>query len=267
MNNHPIGIFDSGIGGLTVLRAVRAALPYESVLYLGDTARLPYGNKSGETVTRFSLENSAFLAARGIKLLIVACNTASAYALECLQKTLPVPVIGVIRPSVAAGVASTATKHIAVLGTRGTIHSGAYQREILQLLPEATLYPVACPLFVPLVEEAFTAHPVARLVVEEYLGPLRGTPVDTVILGCTHYPLLRILIQETLGSHVTIVDSAGSCAAAIKKQLEDGETRSDQRPVVEHFLVTDDPDSFRRLGSQVLGRQLSHVELVANHEG
>lgn len=259
----PIGIFDSGVGGLTVMRQVREALPYESLTYLGDTARLPYGNKSRDAVVRFSLENARYLVEQDIKALVVACNTATAYALEALKQVLPLPVIGVINPGVAAAVKVTKSGHIAVLGTRGTILSGAYQSAITELHPEVIVHPIACPLFVPLVEENCLDHAVTRLIVREYLQPLKTTLVDTVILGCTHYPLLRDLIQEELGSQVTIIDSARACAVALRQALACSDLlATTPSPTKNQFFVSDDPEGFQRVGGAILGDGLDRVQLL-----
>ena len=185
-----IGLFDSGIGGLTVLQQLVRALPDENYVYFGDTARLPYGEKSRETIIRYSIENSIFLLDKNIKMLVIPCNTATAFALEKLQKIFSVPVVGVIEPGAERAVEVSKNERIGVLGTRGTIYSQSYQKAILKINPSAFVLPIACPLFVPLVEENYVAHPSARLIVQEYLRPLKDQFIDTLLLGCTHYPLL-----------------------------------------------------------------------------
>lgn len=259
----PIGIFDSGLGGLTVLSELIKALPFENVTYFGDTARLPYGNKGHDTIMRFSKENADFLIELGIKALVIACNTSSAVALDTLQRSLPVPVIGVIDPGVAAAVAHTSSGHIGVLGTRGTVASGAYQRAICAASPHVVVHAIACPLFVPLVEENFVGHAAADLIIRDYLGPLQYTAVDTLILGCTHYPLLREQIQMTIGTDVTIIDSAKACAAALQLVLNDLDLLREPAPPRYSFHVSDDPVGFQCMGQAILGDLLQDVQLMS----
>ena len=218
-SNSPIGIFDSGLGGLTVLKEVRAQLPGENLIYLGDTARVPYGPKSPETVTRFALEAALFLLRQGVKLLVVACNTSSAMALETLRATLRVPVIGVIEPGIRAAVAAAKKGRVGIIGTVGTVSSEVYQKGIQEMLPGAEIHAVACPLFVPLVEEGWSDHPVTRAVAEEYLRTLRDARVDTLVLGCTHYPVLKGVIGEVMGPATRLVDSAEEVAAEVGRVL------------------------------------------------
>ena len=201
MSTHasPIGAFDSGVGGLTVVQAMRQLLPAEDILYLGDTARVPYGNKSPETIIRYSLENLAFLSRNGVKAVVVACNTASAHALAVLQKVADIPVIGVIAPGVEAALAATRNGRMGVVGTQGTIQSAAYQNLLRQLRPDVVITAVAAPLLVSLVEEDWLQHPATRLILEEYFEPMRDARVDTVVLACTHYPLLKPLAQACWG--------------------------------------------------------------------
>jgi len=253
MNKRPIGIFDSGLGGLTVMREVMALLPEEEILYYGDTARVPYGNKSAETVVRYALEISDFLVSRDIKLLVIACNTASAHALSTVQEQLNIPVVGVIKPGAAQAVAVTKNKRIAVLATRSTIQSGAYQSAILTFCPEAHVYPISCPLFVPLVEEHFQHHPAAKMIIHEYLAPLGVQDIDTVLLGCTHYPLMRTEIEKEIENAI-IVDSASTCVRQIKKVLEEQNLLNDKRSSENQFFVSDDPEKFQKMGNQFLTR-------------
>jgi glutamate racemase len=262
-NHSPIGVFDSGVGGLTVLRAVLERLPGESTLYLGDTARVPYGTKSAEVVTRYSLKNAGFLLERGIKLLVVACNTASAVALPALSAVLPVPVLGVIAPGARAALARTRGGSVGVIGTPGTIRSGAYQRE-LQAGGEAVRVTArACPLFVPLAEEGWTHGDVPRLVAREYLQGFERERVDTLVLGCTHYPLLKDIIAEVVGPGVALVDSAEATAAAVAGLLEREGTLAPAGHAPTHgFFVTDVPERFVEVGARFLGRPIAAAEQV-----
>jgi glutamate racemase len=258
-----IGVFDSGVGGLTVLRALMARLPNESTLYLGDTARVPYGTKSGEVVTRYSLANARFLLEREIKLLVVACNTASAVALPALSRALPVPVIGVIEPGARAAAARTRTGRVGVIGTPGTVSSGAYQRALEQARPGSFVRARACPLFVPLAEEGWTHGEVPMLVAREYLSDMREAGVDTLVLGCTHYPLLHGIIAEVMGPGVGLVDSAEAVAEAVEAQLRASQLLSPgDRPPSHAYFVTDVPHRFLEVGARFLGRTLPHAEQV-----
>lgn len=260
-----IGVFDSGLGGLTVLRKIIEALPQEDFHYLGDTARLPYGDKSPETIVRYSLQNASFLYSNPIKAMIIACNTSAAYAVDALQKQSPVPIINVIDPTVEMAVNMTRSGRIAVLGTKATIRSGAYERKIQSLLPYATVISAACPLFVPLVEENFIEHPAAKMIVQEYLRPLKMQNVDTVILGCTHYPLLLSLIQEEMGDAVTILDSASQCALKVLELLKEKKLVKSQKNMgMRNFYVSDDPEKFQRLGTAYLGIPIEKVSLYVN---
>lgn len=265
MEESPIGIFDSGLGGLTVMQQMMRTLPHEHMVYFGDTARLPYGNKSPETIIRYSMENAAFLAEKNIKLLVVACNTASAHALDVLQHKIPIPVVGVIVPGATTALHTSSNKRIAILGTKGTIQSQRYQEAIRELDPQAFVLPIACPLFVPFVEEGYCSHPATRLVVHEYLKPIKENRIDTVLLGCTHYPFLKEMIQEEVGDEVAIVDSAASCAHYVAQALERKQLRRPSfstAPCFRYF-ASDDPQQFQRLGSAFLGTSISSVELIS----
>ena len=258
----PIGVFDSGVGGLTVLEALHRRLPDESTVYLGDTARLPYGPKSPETVRRYAREAARFLLERGVKLIVVACNTASARALPDLAEELPVPVVGVVQPGARAA-AELSGGRIGVLGTRGTIESGAYQRAILARRPEAFVEGVACPLFVSLVEEGWTANEVARLAARRYLEPLLQRGVDTLVLGCTHYPHLRQVIAEVAGSGVRLIEPAEATAGEVEERLEaEGLRAPEGSPSERRYFVTDDAERFRELAAAWLGRAPEHLEQV-----
>ncbi|HEX7049445.1 MAG TPA: glutamate racemase [Longimicrobiales bacterium] len=259
----PIGVFDSGVGGLTVVRELRRVLPDESVLYFGDTARVPYGPKSPEAVRRYAREAAAFLLGRGIKMMVVACNTATAHAIDALQDELPVPVVGVIQPGARAAVAATRSGRIGVVGTAGTIASGAYDRQIRQLLPDARVFAQACPLFVPLVEEGWLDHPATRIIAAEYMAPLQKVDVDVLILGCTHYPLLRPTLADVLGPVITLVDSAAETVAEVQRILDaERLRRTDEAPPRHAFAVSDAPLRFRDAARRFLDEAIDEVETV-----
>jgi glutamate racemase len=278
---NPIGVFDSGVGGLTVLRALRAAMPDENFIYLGDTARLPYGTKSAETVVRYSLQCAAALVRRRIRCLVVACNTASASALDALRAHHPtLPIVGVIEPGAEAAVAASASGHIAVIATEGTVGGGAYQAAIHRLNPAAQVTSRACSLFVSMAEEGWTEGPIAEAVARRYLDPIFQTDdaPDTLVLGCTHFPALAATIRAALPPHVNIVDSAATTAAAVLRQLRgaattnqpattngsearDGAARYADRadpaaPGAVYWLATDGAARFARVGSTFLGETL-----------
>ncbi len=259
----PIGIFDSGIGGLTVLREILELLPAEDTVYLGDTARVPYGIRSAETVTRYAEENTAFLLGRGIKLVVVACNTVSAISLGRLKEKTRIPVTGVLLPGAEAAVKRTRNKRIGVIGTETTIESNAYQDALTSLDPEVEAIGVSCPLFVSLAEEGWTDGEVTRLVAERYLEGLRGRDIDTLVLGCTHYPLLKEVIGEVMGPDITLIDSAVETARVVRGVLErEGLLRRENASPQERFFVTDSPERFRRVGERFLGRAMDSVEKV-----
>lgn len=255
-----IGIFDSGFGGLTVMRAIRTLLPHEHIIYFGDTARLPYGSKSPDTILRYSRENAAFLKDLGIKVLVIACHTACSVALEQLRESLDIPIIGIIEQGVEEIARVSKTGQIAILGTRATISSGVYQQHLQKKLPTASISPISCPLFVPLVEEGYIDHPLTDLAVQEYLRPLKLKTVDAVLLGCTHYPLLHAMIQKELGPNVSLVDPADTCAEKTKEILIEhmllNETKG--RPHYQ-FYVSDDPEKFRLHGKNFLNYPIEHV--------
>jgi len=258
-DSRPIGIFDSGIGGLTVLAALRALLPDERLLYLGDTARLPYGTKSADTVIRYARRAAAYLAEHDVKLLVVACNTASAAALEPLAETTPVPVIGVVRPGARAAAAVTGGI-VGVIGTESTIASHAYERALHALDPSLVVRAEACPLFVPLAEEGWFDHEVTRSVARIYLEPLARAGVDTLILGCTHYPLLRGAIADAVGGGVRLVDSAAATAAEVAAVVAREGLAGSGGGV--HLLVTDAAARFGRLAGLILGGAAAPLEVV-----
>jgi glutamate racemase len=251
----PIGVFDSGVGGLTVLRALMDRLPLEGTMYLGDTARVPYGTKSAEVVTRYSLRIGRFLVDRGVKLLVVACNTASSVALEAMSRELPVPVLGVIEPGAFAAAQRTQSGRVAVIGTPGTIRSGAYQAALAKARPNVVVNAKACPLFVPLAEEGWTQGDVPALVAREYLSELREHAVDTLVLGCTHYPLLRNAIAEVMGPKAT--------AEAVAKMLaSSGLLAQPGGSPGRTYFVTDIPDRFLAVAPRFLGREVASAEQV-----
>lgn len=259
----PIGIFDSGIGGLTVFAAVRRRLPDESILYIGDTARVPYGTKSAETVIRYAKECAGFLVDRGVKALVVACNTASAYALPDITASFDVPVIGVVEPGCRAALKTTRNGGIGVIGTAGTVGSNAYGSSLKRFNPEARVVSRACPLFVPLVEEGWTDGEVARAVAERYLSGLRSEGIDTLILGCTHYPLLKPIIAEEMGEGVSLVDSAEATADGLAGMLADGGLAVEKASSPEHHLyVTDLPARFETIAHRFLEGDLPQVSRV-----
>jgi glutamate racemase len=258
-----VGIFDSGVGGLTVLRELTRVIPQEDTIYFGDTARVPYGTKSPETVTRYAHEITSFLIRRDIKLLVVACNTASAVALPSLKRHFPIPVVGVIEPGARRAVEVSKSGRIGVIGTAGTIRSSAYTRAIKRLNPEAEVLTKACPLFVPLAEEGWVDNQVARLTAQTYLQELKDAGVDTLVLGCTHYPLLKPIIAEVMGAGVTLVDSAAETALTVAGIL--GQKKL-MRPASEignhHYYVSDIPAGFIRVGNRFLGGRLGDVYQV-----
>jgi glutamate racemase len=261
-NAAPVGVFDSGIGGLTVAQEVIRQLPHESVIYFGDTARVPYGPKSPDTVRRYSREIASFLREQGVKSIVIACNTATAHALSVLRDEFDMPVIGVVEPGARAAVAATKQGHIGVIGTVGTIKSGAYERAIRAIDPDVLITVRACPLFVPLVEEGWTDHDATRLVAREYLEPLIAADIDTLVLGCTHYPLLKPLLREVLGDSVRLIDSAEETAAETARTLAAKSIAADANADPQYrFVASDDPLQFLQLGQRFLGGTMEGVEI------
>lgn len=263
----PIGLFDSGVGGLTVARQVMELLPNENIVYFGDTARVPYGSKSAETVIRYSLQATAFLESLGVKMIIIACNTASANALERVQTAASVPVIGVIEPGAGAALAATRSGLIGVIATEGAIRSNAYQNALRAGGASIEVIAKACPLFVAFAEEGLDYHQATRIVAREYLTPLLDRSIDTLILGCTHYPILTPSIAEVTGPRVTLVDPGISTAQQAKSVLESMNllNRSTSLPRHEYYL-SDIPHKFMEVGGRFLGRPLRHVHGVALDE-
>jgi glutamate racemase len=251
-----IGIFDSGVGGLTVTRAIEEALPHEHLIYLGDTARYPYGTKSAETVRRYSLENAAFLADKGIKMLVVACNSASAVALDALGERLDIPVLGVIEPGARQAAGHTRNYKVGVIGTEATIASGSYTQALKKLNADLEIYTRACPLFVPLAEEGWVDNDVAHSTASLYLTSLKRSGIDTLVLGCTHYPLLSKVIADVMGEKVTLVDSARTTAAAARETLVRYGLARRSGQGSASFFVTDVPDRFIKVGARFMGHRV-----------
>jgi glutamate racemase len=251
-----IGVFDSGIGGLTVLHQIIETLPKENTVYLGDTARAPYGTKSVETVLRYSFENSQFLVDKGVKIVVVACNTSTAIALSQLKENLAIPVVGVIEPGVRRAIKSTKNKRVGVIGTEATIQSGAYTRALKEADAKIEVYSRACPLFVPLVEEGWTDNAVVEMTVKAYLGSLKQSGIDTLILGCTHYPLLKKAIRKFMGATVRLVDSAEETAKEVELALKKGALGRKAGKGTHSFFVTDAPDRFIKVGRRFLGEKV-----------
>ena len=257
MDRRPIGVFDSGVGGLTVFRSLEAALPEESFVYMGDTARVPYGTKSPETVSRYGIEAARFLRKQDVKMVVVACNTVSSVAMDAVAEEARVPVIGVILPGARRAVKLAKRGRIGVIGTRATVASEAYPRAILALRADAEVFSQACPLFVPLAEEGWTDNDVARRTAETYLATLRSAGVDTLVLGCTHYPLLSATIGEVMGEEVVLVDSGEAVAAEVREWLareRDLAAPGGATPEPTRFYVTDSPAPFASVAERFLGK-------------
>lgn len=262
-NTGPIGIFDSGIGGLTVFAAIRKRLPDESLIYLGDSARVPYGTKSAETVVRYSRECAAFLTERGVKAIVVACNTATAHALPELSRHLEIPALGVVEPGARAAITASRNKIIGVIGTTGTIASNAYGNALKRIDPNVRVISRACPLFVPLAEEGWTDNDVAIAACHRYLDGLHTEGIDTLILGCTHYPLLADTIQKVVGDRVKLVDSAETTAEALSKLISEKKiTAEKSAPATHHIYVTDMPARFESIAHGFLKGDLPAVTRV-----
>jgi glutamate racemase len=255
-----IGVFDSGVGGLTVFREIARAVPGEPLIYLGDSARVPYGTKSPATVVRYALEAARHLMTRDVKMLVVACNTATAAALPILREQLPIPVIGVVEPGARAAVAATSGV-VGVIATEGTVRAKAYTTAIHAIDPRVRVIESAAPLFVPLAEEGWANTHVAREVAGIYLEPLIDAGIDTLVLGCTHYPILRATIEQIVGDAVIIVDSAETTALTVKEAL--GTTAADLTNPARQFLVTDAEERFRRIAGEFLEQEIEHLELVS----
>ena len=261
--SNPIGVFDSGVGGLTVVRALMERLPFEDIHYFGDTARVPYGVKSVETIAHYTTQIAEFLLEKQVKLLIIACNTMAAVASQVVRDLSPVPVLDVIEAGALNALAATRNRRIGVIGTPTTINSNAYGRAIHQVEPEARVVSQACALFVPLVEEGWLDHPVTRLTAQEYLKPVLAEHIDTLVLGCTHYPLLKPLLADVVGREIALVDSAEAMAERTAALLTELNLHTASRaPATYHFNVTDVPLRFQTIGERFLGRSLNNVHVV-----
>ena len=263
IKNSPIGVFDSGIGGLTVAKELINTLPGENIIYLGDTARVPYGTKSGRTVIIYSHRNTEFLVSKGIKLLVVACNTASSVSIPSLRDEFDIPVIGVIEPGARKAVSVTKTGKIGVIGTPSTINSNAYKQAIQTLNNDIEVYTKACPLFVPLADEGWVEGDLVEKIVEQYLAEIKQSGIDTLVLGCTHYPLLKNTIQKVMGDEITLVDSAEETASEIKQVLTHNGLLNDNKPKSEReFYLTDVSDTFISVAGRFLGEKIEKIEMV-----
>ena len=261
-NNRPIGVFDSGIGGLTVVKQIMASLPNEQIIYFGDTARVPYGSKSNETVIEYSLQNSRFLISKDVKAIVVACNTASSIALPALKQEFDIPVIGMIEPGAALALKSTVNQKIGVIGTRVTVSNRAYSTEIQIRNTAAQVYEKACPLFVPLAEEGWLDHEATELIAHDYLRELKENEIDTLILGCTHYPLLKQIIQRAVGDEVQLIDSGVAAALTLMDEIGPENSSGVHAPPVHHFYVSDLPGRFKDTAERFLGREIAALEKV-----
>lgn len=265
--NSPIGVFDSGLGGLTVMKEITKILPNEDIIYFGDTAHVPYGNKSKATIQRFSLEIARFLMQHKIKMLVVACNTASSYAVKTLRKNFSIPIIGVVEPGVTAAIKASRSSRIGVIGTKGTISSDAYQNRLLNIDKSIKVYAKPCPLFVPLVEEGWLNNKIVYEIAEYYLKDFRTKNIDTLILGCTHYPLLKNVIAKIMGKDVTIVDSAKQTAYRVNEMLKKSDlVANKRRKSIYKFYVSDDANKFKVNGGKFFGREIANVKKISLDE-
>lgn len=265
LQNKPIGVFDSGFGGLTVLKELQKVLPFEQFVYLGDTARLPYGTKSPEAIIQYTLESCSFLASQGVKLIVIACNTATAIALDSLIH-FSIPIIGVIDPVIERIVKTSPHSRIGILSTKSTAASGVYQKKIHYFLPAAPITAVAATLLVTLVEEGFIDHPMTKLAIQEYIRPLLLAQIDTAILACTHFPLLKNQIEKALGPSIQVIDPACDTSHAVKRLLSRLDLLSTEQKSIEPiFYVTDDPEKFKRLAPGFLDQSISYVSLCQTH--
>ena len=259
----PVGVFDSGIGGLTVVKRIASTIPNEDIVYFGDTARVPYGSKSNSTVIEYSIQDAKFLINKNVKAIVVACNTSSSIALKELRKQFNVPIIGMIEPGAKYALKETRNGKIGVIGTRATISNKAYSSEIKRLNPGVEVFEKACPLFVPLAEEGWIKHKAAYDIAEEYLKELREKKIDTLVLGCTHYPILSEVIQEVIGSDVKLVDSGISSAESVKAELDRiGLNTNKFSPGNQEYFVSDIPAKFKEVAELFLGREVSQVQKV-----
>jgi len=261
--NRPVGVFDSGVGGLTVVRQIFRKLPKEQVIYFGDTGRFPYGIRSAEVIKRFSRQNVNFLLEQKVKMIVVACNTASAQALDYIKKIFNIPMVGVIEPGAKAAASYTRNGHIGIIGTEGTIESSSYTKALLKINPRLKVFGLACPLFVALAENGYINKEAAYLIAEDYLRFMKQKKVDTLVLGCTHYPPLKNVIRKVMRKHVRLVDSAEETARPVKELLADLQLNSRAKKVKAHrFFVSDTPDKLKRMSRHFVGRQIKRVVRV-----
>jgi len=260
MNSKPIGVFDSGIGGLTVVRALTQRLPHENIVYFGDTARVPYGPKSPQVVREYAAQDVDFLLSKDVKMVVIACNTVSAVALDVVQKHAKMPVVGVILPGAMAAVAATKKKRIGIIGTRATVNSNAYTNAVRQLDGDVYVIAQECPLFVPLAEEGWIDHKVTEAIAREYLFPLKQEKIDTLILGCTHYPILRAAIAAAVDERVTLIDSGEAAAVEVERVLDEKSLRNPSKECPNlQFYVSDIPAKFTEVGERFLGQRMGRV--------
>lgn len=261
--SNPIGIFDSGIGGLTVVKSVDQFLASESIIYFGDTARVPYGSKSNSTIIEYALQDAKFLLSKNVKLIVVACNTASSVAIDKLRSEFEIPVIGMIEPGAKAAIETSKNKRIGVIGTDSTISNRAYSNELLKLDNSLEVFEKACPLFVPLAEEGWTNHKATKLIAEEYLIELKNKDIDTLILGCTHYPILKDIIQEVVGENVTLIDSGSASSVEVEVYLSGRGIKNTSNILGSHeYYVSDVPKKFKQIAERFLGREVEHVNKI-----
>jgi glutamate racemase len=263
LDSRPIGVFDSGIGGLTVVKEIMQILPNEDIVYFGDTARVPYGNKSLETVTKFALQDTRFLKSKGVKAIVVGCNTASALSLKEVQDNFDIPIIGVINAGVQAAIKHTLNGKIGIIGTEGTIGSKAHEKEIKKLREDVEIYGCSCPLFVPIVEEGWAGTKVSYMVAEEYLKSLKEWNVDTLVMGCTHYPLLRKVVADIMGSSVTLINPAKETAIELMEILHYNGLNAESNSQTKYeYYVSDNPDKFSRVGNSFLNRDITNIKKI-----
>jgi glutamate racemase len=259
-DNRPIGVFDSGVGGLTVVKELIKKLPFEDIVYYGDTARVPYGTKSRNTIIKFSLENSLFLLKQNVKLIVVACNTSSSVSLPALRRNFKVPVVDVIKPGAMSAVTLSRNKRIGIIATTATIKSNAYSRQIRRMDPSIKIFSQACPLLVPIVEEPLVKDKIITDIIRDYLGNLKQKRIDTLVLGCTHYPILKNFISKVMGDKAALVDSALSTALYVKDLLcRQGALRKPQSKGRLRFFVSDEVENFRRIGERFLGTKINSI--------
>ncbi len=256
MDNRAIGVFDSGLGGLTCVKEIMHLLPGEDVIYFGDTGRVPYGSRSPETIIKYSVSDVNFLKTFDIKAVVIACGTVSSIAIEHLKSRFDIPIMGVVEPAVSAALKSTVNNKIGIIGTSGTISSGKYAKQIKELLPESMVVQTACPLFVPFVENGFLDHPATKMIAEEYLSEIKSSSADTLILGCTHYPLIKPLIGDIMGEKTALIDPGFETAAHLKDYLTANDMLSGEKSGGYSFYVSDKVDNFENLGGMFLGREI-----------